>query len=251
MADNKFMLDKISRARRAKEGDTQIDDKLLNLFHDAEKANIFGDGTKQPSFVNNNAGGLVKVVNKQENPTGDPSLARILKRGQAVIVLPDQEIDPTAFELQFQMQTILQVTGNPDEDIATGANWQAELESGLQVLIMAEDVLSDCVGWAYYDGICQAEVNITDEDMYYCGVDFDQAVSSNILKTGYSGDFRILTKETGTGDKWCTLKFNNDVLLAQATADVSSGNLTVKYISVTGGNATLEGDEITVQAIED
>jgi hypothetical protein len=74
-------------------------------------------------------------------------------------------------------------------------------------LVCLDPIANGKVGRAWIAGVCQVQVDIADASHKFCDVKNSDKTQ---LKSGGSGSGRILYKPSGTGTKWCVVRFGND-----------------------------------------
>jgi len=74
-------------------------------------------------------------------------------------------------------------------------------------LICLEPIANGKVGRAWIAGVCAVQADVTNAAHKFCDVKNNDRTK---LTSGGSGSARILYKPSGTGTKWCVVRFGND-----------------------------------------
>jgi len=113
-------------------------------------------------------------------------------------------------------------------------------------VIAAQPMAVDALGIAYCSGVCQARLNIASEAMGYKLCDI--ASGQSYLEPCWDGSAAILYQPTGTGLKWCVIRFSkppggSEIMRAKATA-AAAASTTIAAVLLTPGGG--DGTAISV-----
>lgn len=115
--------------------------------------------------------------------------------------------DRARFEILGIKEPVISVSDNEEQfknRIALTGELPTESDHAGKFVILLEPLKADSIGMAMAMGICQVKINIESEDHSHADVKDDDATT---LQSNASGAAQILWKESGTGIKWCTIRF--------------------------------------------
>ena len=108
-------------------------------------------------------------------------------------------------------------------------------------VVLLEAIPTGKIGKAAMSGTTVARIDVTDVNMKM--VDVSNSVNTK-LQTNWVGSGRIITVESGTGEKWGIVKlgeYSGDRLRGTASATISSGETNATINLINAGGATLAG----------